>query len=97
MQLVFRLKKHSYETLMRYGSDINIAISKMGNRIIELERELEKEKSVTESLQKAFSSVSGPFTTFRRASDIGGYQTIGNISEEEKLQSPVGKQGRIIR
>jgi len=102
MQPVLRLKRYASDILLKYGIDANEAIGNMNIRIQELEKELEREKAVTEALQNAFKhvpatgsggSVTKQLQPFQPASTL---KKIGKIDLDEELEDPVGRQGREV-
>ena len=102
MQEVLRLKRASTIILSHYSTEPNSAISLMENKLKVLEIDLEKQKSVTESLHNAFKNlptaitsqpVTKPLQSFQTASKI---KEIGKILPEERLEEPIGRHGKVM-
>ena len=107
MKDTLRLKTTSKTILEKYDSDANRAIQVMESEIMRLSTKVETLKTSTwkpdqpywEQMSQVVTSCYKPSqvaTVFQKASEVPT-RTIGKIDESERLQEPVGKQGREIR
>jgi len=100
MKDVIRLSNQTKNTLKTYSENPNHAVSLMSSMITALERDIKGQNRIIEELQKALHNVTGvtksnvPLPKIVPASQL---RTIGKIGEDEKLEEPVGRQGRDIR
>lgn len=108
MKDVIRLSNQTKNTLKVYSENPNHAISLMESMIKGLSRDIQGQNRIIEELQKALQSVTNSnmkpkLDVLRPASE--GYvakgnvqvKTFGKIEPDEKLEEPMGRQGREVR